>query len=268
VRYVRALAPVLLVGCFSKPAPPSDATSGVPFVRIVHNAYFSDHYPNPSTGHTGNPTYASPGMTKDQYTVDASGVVEGDLLLLIGTIDNGATDTWVLPPNFFQIDQRTFGTDGETFVVGYKIAGSSEPGGYGENYAGPLFSAAATVTLVAIGGAAQTAPDSTTSVTNNAVTPVPAVADPLTTTEPETMVMYVAGLDSSDFDTSTTFKIPMGYTQIAAFGDHGTSAFDWSAQMIATRVQSTPGSSGSASGEFDSPTGDAWSMLLAIKPAP
>lgn len=263
---LRALLLFALAGCFSKPDAPG-ATA-----RLVRNAWYSNNYPlgGPAMG----PLLASPGMSTSGYSIDTAGIVDDDIVLFIGAIDNGNlnNDIWKVPLGFTQLEQRFFGHDGETFVVGWKLA-RGEPTTYSAAYGNGVFSAAATITLIAVSGASTAAPSSTNGFTDQTSKPTFARSDGLATVAANTTLIFAAGADWDQFVGTTTFTPPAGYTQLAAFGDHGDGSdvageWDWTSQQVSFAVQHTPGPTGVVSAEFvGTEMAGWWTMLIAIESA-
>jgi hypothetical protein len=275
---------LLLAGCFSKPSAPgmprdgaagADAaadtldTHGAPLPRLIANAYFSDHYP--TGGPHGTPVLASPGMTSAAYSIATTGVMADDLLLFIGTIDNGDGMTWQLPGGFGEIDHRTWGTDSETIVVGWKKAGASEPPTYDATYGGSnIFSAAATITLIAVSGArTDIAPQSTTD-TSAVGAPTMATSAGLTTTTAHNTIVYAGAADWISFVGTNNITAPGGYTSLAKITDHGNETdFDWTSQQVAFQVEDSPTTTSLVTGTFaGNEPASGCTVLMAIEPAP
>jgi hypothetical protein len=286
-------ASLWIAACFSKPSEPnpgagSDAGrdsnaivdvphGAVPVVRFFRDAWFSDSSPN--CVHGGS-AVASPGMTYVGFSIDATGVQPGEVLLLVGTIDNGNNMVWGMPDGFIPLEEQFYGTDNETMVVAWKVAGSNEPPVYSGIYQGSsdICSAAAAISLIAVDGADPSQPDSTHDEFEGISSPTNGTSGGLTTTVDHTLLIWASGADWDQYQgTVNTFAAPSGYTMVTAFGDHGDQtmadqlAWDWTSQMIASHEVPTPTNKSAVTGTFY-PNGGApassCTFMIALKPAP
>lgn len=234
--------------------------------RVIANAYWTDY--------GGNTYSSSGGMSKTGFEVPTTGVVNGDLLLFIANIDNGSNSLWPVPiaTGFTELTQHFFGSDGQTFTVSWKIA-NNEPSKYTGTYGPGIASGSSTITLLAISGAHPTNPIDMFQETYGATSaqnPVIPTSPGVTTTKTNTLLVFAAGADWLNQTGSNTFVLPPGFTQLAAFGDHGNSQWDWTSQMIGTKPMPAAGATGTLSGELDAATinGYPWAVVVAIAPAP
>lgn len=234
-----------------------------PRARLIANAYFSNF--------TGT-TYASTtGMTKTQFEVPTDGVVDGDLVLFIGSIDNGSNTLWPDPiaPGFTQIAQNYYGSDGQTFVVSYKIA-DHEPSKYTGTYGQGNGSGSSVIALVAVSGARSAMPvdDSLASFSSAAGTsPVLGSSTGVVTTTANCALVLAGGVDWLGQGGTNSFTLPSGFTSLSQLGDHGTFAWDWTSQQVSWSTQATAGATGTVSwSAMGSQSGQAWTVLVAVAP--
>lgn len=253
------------------PAPGSDLTNagdlkpvpGAPLPRVLANAYFTNYF---------GTTFESPvGMSQLGYEIPTAGVVNGELLLFIATIDNNGSNVWPDPvaPGFAQLAQGEFGVDGQNYVVAWKIA-NTEPAIYSGSYVTNNGSGSTSATLLAVSGVHASAPINvflSSFASGSEVDPVVAASAGVTTTAANCTLIYAAGVDWATGPGSTTFSTPAGYTQLAALGDHGGPQWDWSAHQVAWATQAAAGPTGAVSGSFDgTQSGLGWTVLVAIAP--
>jgi hypothetical protein len=273
----------LLAGCFIKPNKVDPGGGGdddggnhvfmdahldtlPPDPQFVPNVIVSAHYSDtqPSLMNTYGHYYLA---------VPSGSIQTGDLLVIIGNADNNPT--WSLPDASWQ-QQRSifFGNDGQTFVVFTKVATATEP----DHYAGTLLnisSGAFTVSLLAIPKAGNFAiqhrfAPQCGSAGGCGENPVHQVADPVTTTVANTMVIYAAGADWLDQTDTFASTPPDGYMPLASFGDRDNQDFWWATEQLAYKIydvpQTTPALMGTTTS--GSTNGQAWALTMAIEPAP
>ncbi len=240
-----------------KPVP------GAPVPRVLANAYFTNYF---------GTTFESPvGMSQLGYEIPTAGVVNGELLLFIATIDNNGSNVWPDPfaPGFAQLAQVEYGVDGQNYVVAWKIA-NNEPAIYSGSYVTNNGSGSTSATLLAVSGAHASAPINvflSSFASGSEVDPVVAASVGVTTTAANCTLIYAAGADWATGPGSTTFSTPAGYTQLAALGDHGGPMWDWSAHQVAWATQAAAGPTGAVTGSFDgTQSGLGWTVLIAIAP--
>lgn len=248
----------------SPPDLAPDLTKPTLAARLINNAYYCTNGVN---------TYASAGMTHDAFQLSTSGVVNGDLVLVIGNVDNGSNSVWPVPifSGFTELAQQYFGSDGQTYVLSWKIA-NNEPATYTATYGSGAGSSCATISLIAVSGANPAAPINVFINEYNAASPqdpVIAASSGVTTTVANTLLIYAAGSDWLSQTGSSTYVLPTGFTQLTAFGDHGNSQWEWTSQMIGYKPQPAIGATGPISGTMDSTiNGMPWSAVIAVAPAP
>jgi hypothetical protein len=197
-------------------------------------------------------------------------VVDGDLLILIANVDNGSNTLWPNPiaPGFNQLAQVFFGSDGQTYVVAWKLA-SGEPAMYSGAYGAGVGSSSAVITLIAVAGANRTNPINAFLASNGATGAMPALATSagVTTTVPNCTILYGAGADWLASPGSNTFLVPAGYSSLMQVGDHGDNNWDWTSEMAAWTTQAAAGPTGSISGTLaGTANGIPWTVVLAIAP--
>jgi len=242
----------------------SDLRATAPQPRLIAKAFFSD---------ATSTTYASTvGMTKTGFEVPTAGIVDGDLVLFVGAIDNGSNTVWPNPiaPGFTQIAQAFFGNDGQTFVVAYKIA-SGEPPKYTGTYGPGIGSGSSTITLLAVSGANQVMPidNSLASFSSAAgMNPVLGGSSGFVTTAANCTLVLASGADWLGAGGSNTFVLPSGFTSLAQLGDHGTLDWDWTSEQVSWSTQATAGATGAVnwSTQGSPQNGQSWTVLVAVAP--
>lgn len=268
----------LLSGCFIKPnrVDPGDGGAGDdsngsgsgmhdaasdapanPMFKptVVANVHYSD---TSATGSNGQGFYYIP--------VPPDSIHEGDLLLIIGNVDNGPQ--WNLPDSSWHQERSVFfGGDGQTFVVFSKTATATEPDHYAQSILA-VSSGAFTASLLDIPKAgAFTVQHRTGSAGEN---PVHNIADPVTITVPGTMVIFAAGADWLGSTNTFSTTPPADYTPLASFGDKDNQDFWWTTQQIAyayyPAAQTTPTLTGTSTSQNIS--GESWAVTIAIEPGP
>jgi hypothetical protein len=215
-------------------------------------------------------------MSKLGYAIPTAGIVDGDLIVFVGNVDNGAQGFFKLPTGFTEITQHFYGQDGQTYVVGYKVA-TAEPALLTGMYQGGIgSSAAATLSLIAITGYDAANPIEFALKTDHQTATDPAdIGSPgITTTAANSLLLYAAGADWTPNDGKNTFDPPSGFTTLTAIGDRDTH-WDWTCQGIAYKVQAEAGPTGPIADtltglNFSNGTthipGGGWSVLVAIAP--
>lgn len=268
---------LLTSGCFIKPDAPaasadashdspagSDASGSgsgsAPVARKISEAYYSG----------GG---ASSGMSQAGYSVTSSGITDGELVLFIANIDNGSSTVWMLPPGFHQLHQINYGNDGQTFVVGWKIA-DHEVSPYAESYGAGINSGHAVITVLAVTGADPAGPTSTYTLgTNQTQSPATVPSQGVATTAPSSLVIFAGGVDwdQPDVASTATFTEPAGFSTLEELSDRGGVTFDWTTLMVSSLVVPavTPATPHMASiASSPQRVGIPWTVELAIAPAP
>jgi hypothetical protein len=246
-------------------AEPLRGVGTAPVARLVSSAYFTDWF---------GPAYGTSGVGRTGFQISSVGVQDGELLLLIGCIDNGSTTAWPSPlaPGFTQLDQDTWGTDVQTCVVAWKLA-DHEPSTYAGTYGQGIVSGSSVLALVAITGARSVDPIADYLVTPTSGTdamPVLARSTGVITRTPDTLVVFAANADwtcSGAHDVSAT--VPEGFSTLLHLGDQGSQTCDWTWLQIETMTQHAIGPTGPISTTQTSSTpcaGTGWTAALAISP--
>ena len=240
-----------------------DAGAVTPTPRLVAQAWFSDF---------SGTTYASTvGMTKNGFEIPTAGIVDGDLVLFIASIDNGSNTVWPNPiaPGFTQLAQAFYGSDGQTFVVAYKIA-DGEPPKYTGTYGSGIGSGSSALALIAVSGANQVMPidNSLASFSSAAgMSPVDGSSTGFVTTAANCTLVLAGGVDWLGAGGSNTFTLPNGFTSLSQLGDRGNLTWDWTSQQVSWATQPTAGATGavdwSALGSYN---GQSWTVLIAVAP--
>lgn len=258
---------MLEAGCFFEPAKPAatgDArhdgpTGPAPVVRKIASAWYASE-DQPSSG-----------MSASGYSIPTTGINNGDLVLFIGNIDNGNNSTWQLPtPQFHQLAQVNYGSDGQTFFAAWTIANNELPT-YAKSYIGSLNSAASAITLLAVTGADPTTPIEAAPYTISATYQAPVIlaSDGVTTTAPDSLVIFAGGADWGGPDQTAAFMPPPGYDVLDAFSDRGGITFQWTTLLVAHKVVHAVGATGAEMGSITAnSTGAPWTIEIAIAPAP
>ena len=240
-----------------------DAGAVTPTPRLVAQAWFSDF---------SGTTYASTvGMTKNGFEIPTAGIVDGDLVLFIASIDNGSNTVWPNPiaPGFTQIAQAFYGSDGQTFVVAYKIA-DGEPPKYTGTYGSGIGSGSSALALIAVSGANQVMPiDNSLATFSSAagMSPVDGSSTGFVTTAANCTLVLAGGVDWLGAGGSNTFTLPNGFTSLSQLGDRGNLTWDWTSQQVSWATQPSAGATGavdwSALGSYN---GQSWTVLIAVAP--
>lgn len=272
-------AVALLTGCVSIPpyrgsgdggADGADGATAGLAIRAISNAYREGGDDGTAVG-----TYM---MSKEGYAITTSGILDGDLVLFIANVDNGAQTFWNLPAGFTQVVEREYGQDGQTYIVAWKIA-AGEPQLYTGTYLpSASSSAAATISLVAVTGYDPQNPIEGFWPTDHQVPTDPAdVGSPgITTMVDNSLLVFAAGADWTPDNGTNTFESPADFELLTSIGDRDTH-WDWTCQVIATKLQPVAGFTGAltstltAKSYSDGTTpipGGGWSVLLAIAPQP
>lgn len=240
-----------------------DAGVVFPKPRLIANAWFSNFSAT---------TYASTvGMTKTQFEVPTAGIVDGDLVLFIANIDNGSNTLWPDPiaPGFTQIAQAFYGSDGQTFVVAYKIA-QGEPPKYTGTYGSGNGSGSSVIALIAVSGARTAMPidNSLASFSSAAgMSPVLGSTNGFVTTTANCTLVLAGGVDWLGASGTNTFTLPNGFTSLSQLGDHGTAAWDWTSQQVSWSTQPAAGATGTVNwSAMGSQNGQSWTVLVAVAP--
>lgn len=236
-----------------------------PTPRLITNAWFSNY--------SGATFSSGVGMAREKYEVPTTGIVDGDLVLFIGSIDNGSNTLWPNPvaPGFTQLAQQFYGNDGQTYVVAWKIA-NQEPATYSGTYGPGLNSGSSTISLIAVSGVNRAAPINASISTFDpgaGTSPVVGGVIGVRTTVPNCAILYASGADWLGQVGTNTFMPPSGYAPLAQIGDRGGSSWDWTSQQVAWTTQASAGDTGAIVGSMTGTfTGTAWTVVLAIAPAP
>jgi hypothetical protein len=238
-------------------------TTNPPTPRIINNAYWT-------SGGGG-----TAGMSAAAYSISTTGVVNGDLLIMVGTVDNGSASNWPNPiaAGFTQLNQTYYGNDGQTVFVDWKIA-NNEPATYSGVYGPGIGSSAAAISLIAISGAnASTVLNGTNSTftfgAGGGVNPVTANTAGLTTTVNNSTLIHLSGADWQCFGFTSTTTLPASFLSLVSMGDRGaTNTWDWSNLSVAYKTQATAGATGALNTSFTAPgcLSLGWVGLIAVAP--
>ena len=217
-------------------------------------------------------------MDDETFALKSDKVSAGDLVLLIGSVDNQPQITD--PPGFTRLIKAPYG-DGETqtYVAYWKIATASEPayyiGKYPNNHMTGDSSAAGAYVLLTVGLARDTpaiASQHDCVPTCDYETVMAAPSQGVATTVANSIVIYAAGgnwLMSNGLD---AYTMATDFTQLAAFGDYGDNRFNWSDVMVGWQPVPIIRSATPATGTITSnqtnfmSTGSYWSLEIAVAP--
>lgn len=261
-----------MTGCVSIPpyqgttqdASPDAATPSPLAIRMISHAYHD------TVG------MGTAGMSATGYAIPTTGIVDGDLILFIGNIDNGDENFYLLPPGFTAVANHTYGPDVQSYVVAWKIA-AGEPAVYANNYRTDHTSSAGLVSLLAVTGY-----DPQNPINASLKWDYPAYTDPvdnsnpgITTTVNDSLLVFVEGADWNPSNGTNTVTLPTDFTMLESFGDRNTS-WEWSSQTISTKTQALAGPTGGLTSmmtgisDSDGTThihGAGFSVVFAIAPA-
>ena len=269
---------VVLTGCISIPEfhgnddasnGSADAPIGPLAARFIANAY--------REGGNDGVANGTLMMSKMGFGIMSAGVNEGDLVVFIANVDNGAQGFWHLPAGFNQGVQNVYGQDGQDYVIAWKIATAAEPSYYVGTYTSAAqTSAAATITLISVTGYNPQLPISVWLPTDHYAPTDPADTSSagITTTADNSMLIFAAGADWTPNGGSNTYVLPADFQLLTSVGDRNTH-WDWTSQVVAYKVQPVAGPTGALTSSLtgrsfpDGATpipGGGWNVVFAINP--
>jgi hypothetical protein len=226
------------------PSQVTVSNCAAPTPRLISTSHYSDW---------SGTTYKSPAtMSRTNWEISTSGVVNGDLLIVVANIDNGSNTLWPNPfaTGFTQLYQKFYGNDGQTLQISYKIA-NNEPASYSGTYVTPSVSYSSVISLIAISGANQMTPIHTSNIDHatgaNKSSPITATSTGVTTTVPNCTLVFVSSIDWMETIATSSFTTPAGFTPLVQTGDRGTSTWDWTSTQIYFKKTTASGASGSIS---------------------
>jgi hypothetical protein len=279
-----------LPACLLKPSPPSDngvsdanqtsdghssdagsgsgSGSGVVKMvpRVIANAYYSEGVANSS------------GMSGSGYSIPTTGILDGDLVILIANIDNGINDDFALPgSNFMKLFDAKYGADGQTYFAAYGVAhnvGAVYTGAYVQTGG----SQNAAMTLLAIAGADTSNPINyfKDHLGSDAVQSPDAEVTGETdaTTTNNCVAVVAAGADWENSAGGTVVEeLPSELMLLAELTDEGNlkTQMEWTSQTVGWFPQPTAGLLGSNSISLvtgSAEMGQPWGIVIAVAPAP
>lgn len=238
-----------------------DAVSG----RNTAAAFATFKAAAPTTGAgTGSITLASSSSSSGFTTTNLSvpsGLNAGDLLLLV--VSDDASGLHAYPQGFIEIANfRDFNVDGQGVYAAYKIADGTETS----------YTFTADNWDIAASFAHYTGVDKTTPLNKLAThivgspstTPYIIPANSITTTVPNTTLVWAATLDTPDNGNAITYNQPSGFTK------NVQEQSGWTSLAMADKVQAVAGNSATPDGTATSAnlteTGVAGSVLVALMP--
>jgi hypothetical protein len=240
-------------------------------VRVLGNGWYG-------SGAGGTDT---PGMTGSGYGVSTGDYKNGDLLLLIGNVDNGTDGEILVPGPSWTTIYDTFyggGTDGQTYFAAWAVA-SNETAMLNGSYADTAKGHNGTMTLLDITGANTSNPiGSASTTTSTEYDPSPTVqlttAGMEMTTTDNTLVILAGGVDWESTEGGSGLIPEYGGSAqlLSVLTDEGSNAtvVKYTNQVVEYILQSTAGFLGDnhvtmaiSSNEMGAP----WTMVLVIEPA-
>jgi len=233
-----------------------------PKVRLLRHAYYTDY--------SGTVFESSAAMSRTGFEIATAGVVNGELLLFVGSIDNGSDTVWPNPiaPGFQELTQHFYGSDGQTYMVAWKIA-DNEPATYSGTYGSGNVRGSVTISLLAVSGVRRNgAVHGWRGFYDSApMNPVVGSNIGLTTTIDHCAIVYLSGADWLSTPGSNTFMPPAGYLPVDQVGDRGSNAWDWTSHQVAYRNQEVAGPTGTITGSMTGPfNGSPWTVVIAVAP--
>ncbi|HEY3803951.1 MAG TPA: hypothetical protein VGL61_15150 [Kofleriaceae bacterium] len=287
------LAAIVLPACLLKPAPPSNGTddanatdgsgpkdgdggsgssgsgsngggsdgsgSADTTPRLVSYAYYSA-------------TTSTTAMTSTMYSISASDVGSGELLVLFASF-NGSDGTFVPPAGFFSIyDVQYGGSDGQTFAVAYGIS-DGQPTTFSGNYGSGGGTPSIAMQLVAVGGAKAVMPidvhDDHYTGSDSSLPNVEVTGSGDVTTAANCKVLVAVGADwAGPGMAAPQFSSPI--TEVGADTDEGVNGvtnFSRTSLTVGRFEDPVTGSLGDHSIDLSSSdTGQSWGLVIAIAP--
>ncbi|MBV8761512.1 MAG: hypothetical protein JO257_29725 [Deltaproteobacteria bacterium] len=263
-------------GCFIKPDRPG-ASHDASTSDGAHDAAADSAATTPIVAtKVGEAWYSaqglSPNMSQQQYWVQTTGIVDGDIVVFIANVDNGSNSVWMLPTGFHQLHQIKFGNDGQTFVVGWKLA-AGEPNVYTEPYGNGIISGHAVVAVFDVHGANPAGPTSTFTLgTNQTQSPAILPSNGIAISAAHSLLMFAGGVDWDQPDGTSVamFTEPAGFATLEELSDQGGVMFEWTTQMVSTIAVDAPRTAvPHMASVASSPLriGIPWTVELAFAPA-
>ncbi|HEY4182673.1 MAG TPA: hypothetical protein VGM90_37840 [Kofleriaceae bacterium] len=283
-----ALLSIAFAGCFSEPGRPSgtgdddgglgsdaghdgpapDAFMGPLQVKVLSVSHWNDD------GSVGDPA----SMDKTHWALNLTGAQNGQLLLLLGTVDNGGgiqfdqthyPTGWTNIANIF-----TAGPDTQTTIFAWKIA-HDEPATQVGPYGDVNSSGTATYVVLAIDGFDPANPIETQDTGGQGdhpgVNPVPIASPGVSVTTPGTLLISAMAADWDNGDREFTYNLPTGFVKLVEASDKGLEHLDyhWSTMVVSQQTVDA-GLTGPVSGTLTANGDVAYGIygLIAIKPMP
>jgi hypothetical protein len=280
-------ATLVLAGCFIKPNKVDPGGGGDDDGSGFHDAAPRDTAINPDfTVRLAARAYwnleagmGTPMMDHETFALPSAGVLPGELLIIIGSVDNQPVIT--APPGFTLLTKNPYG-DGETqtYVAYWKIATTTEPeyyvGKYPNNNMTGASSAAGTYVLLRVGLARDTPAiaflNETCAPNCTYTSAMPTPSQGVDTTVDNSIVIYAAGGNWVSTDGLEVYDMPTGFTQLAAFGDYGYARFDWTDIMVGWQLVPTARPAVPVSGTITCDQGghismgSPWTVEIAVAP--
>jgi hypothetical protein len=185
-----------------------------------------------------------------------TGVVDGDVMFTFHMKD-GSGGWTITPPAGWTTLISPVGIDtpdSQTFALYYKVASSE-----GTTYTWTHDSNSRTISVVTAwhnnAASPVNASNSSTNASANA-TPITVTGPTITTTQNGCMIVHFAG---GDPDTSTTgsWTVPTGYTSRVSDYDTASPASGWMPILIADKIQTSAGATGTVSSTLTPASGNA-----------
>lgn len=228
----------------NKPPAVTLSDCAAPTPRVISTSYYSDW---------SGTTYKSPStMSRSNWEISTAGVNNGDLLIIVATIDNGSDTLWPNPfaSGFTQAYQKYYGNDGQTLAVAWKIA-NGEPTSYSGTYVNPSVSYSSVITLLAVSGASASNPLRAQNITfatgSNKPSPVTASSTGVTAPVANCTSLFFASIDWQEHIGTSSFSGPAGYTTLVEKADRGASTWDWTSLQVSFKKLTAAGATGTVS---------------------
>ncbi|CAN5830301.1 hypothetical protein BH11MYX2_BH11MYX2_28950 [soil metagenome] len=280
-----SLALLVVVGCFNEPGRPSGARDGGgddggsdaqphdAYVGPLKATKLSTAYWDERNSGSG-----SPGMTGGHWELDLSSAQSGQLLLIIGTVDNGSGNYFdpTTPVNWTKLDEvyTDVPADTQTTIFAWKIAGTNETR-IGADYTNTSGSGSAAFVVLAIDGFDPENPIETRDIgqadNHMNTNPVMVTSAGVVVSEPATLLINAMAVDWEDGSNTYSHSVPAGYDELANVSDFGRdqTGYHWSTLVVSEAHHDT-GPTGIVTGMMTSGgnVGVGIYGLIAIKPMP
>lgn len=188
-----------------------------------------------------------------------SGVANGDLLIWAVNIDLNALN-FAFPAGWTQLQEITLDTDEAVLLVGYRTA-SSEPASYTFAINPPNPNDWGVSAMFAYRSAGAMTINVSTTATNNSPDSSPWIVPnmSMTTTAPNTKLVWIAAFDNLTSQAITSFTAPTGFTTRDSVNNP-----NWCSMFVAEKTQSAAGSTGTVTAGQATGTGSTGRMAVML----